>query len=406
MAEATDVLTPEQQKTLDEYVKEHIGYVLSTAPANRKVAEHIWAESSKVLGINHSHVEWCLSPIQAAWLAIYHSAAQATKANREVVEEKISPIKFPADGAAVDDRFRMPVTADLKATCERIIRREFGITGHAPKKLADLMERVLAFTQMVLGDRSLDLHWLVDQFMMGQQTVSWWWHYQFYERHLGHKFSEEHSQLIGWLADLGRHTGWWLIFGDTIYACERMAELHVTPEYRLHRDGGPAIAFRDDLKIYLLNNVIMEPEHVLTPADDLTPEMILNNRNVDQQRELLAKMGMARFAMKSGAEEVDKESFTTKDGRTHEYSLLMINVADRGKRPYLKMLNPSEGEYHVEGVPPHVKTVREAIHERKDPRLKAIPVDDEHGESYQQQGDTLYWNPNAKSVKFFPDMLS
>lgn len=44
-----------------------------------------------------------------------------------------------------------------------------------------------------------------------------------------------------------------------------------------------------------------------------------------------------------------------------DYILLMLNMADGRQCPYLKMLNPSIKKWHLEGVHPDRKTVREAL---------------------------------------------
>ena len=47
------------------------------------------------------------------------------------------------------------------------------------------------------------------------------------------------------------------------------------------------------------------------------------------------------------------------------YELIMFKINEEiGERPYLKMINPSVGIYHVEGVPPSVTTVAEALDSR------------------------------------------
>jgi hypothetical protein len=42
----------------------------------------------------------------------------------------------------------------------------------------------------------------------------------------------------------------------------------------------------------------------------------------------------------------------------------MLDLGDGQKRPYLKMLNPSIGVFHIEGVPADITTVRQAINWR------------------------------------------
>jgi len=47
--------------------------------------------------------------------------------------------------------------------------------------------------------------------------------------------------------------------------------------------------------------------------------------------------------------------------RKGDYELLLLDLGDGRRRPYLKMRNPSLGVYHIEGVHPDCSTVVEAL---------------------------------------------
>ena len=87
--------------------------------------------------------------------------------------------------------------------------------------------------------------------------------------------------------------------------------------------------------------------------------MFLAEENVDCRRELSRKLGIEKTVEMLGAEVVD----TYKSEVGGKYELLMIDFDNRGiKRPYLKMQNPSMVDvYHIEGVHPDCKTVKDAI---------------------------------------------
>jgi len=69
---------------------------------------------------------------------------------------------------------------------------------------------------------------------------------------------------------------------------------------------------------------------------------------------MVRKIGIDRICYKLGTA-IDKQG---------DYELLLIDIGDERKRPYLKMLNPSIGTWHVEGVHPHCKTVEQALNWR------------------------------------------
>ena len=127
----------------------------------------------------------------------------------------------------------------------------------------------------------------------------------------------------------------------------------------LHCETGPALSYNDNglSDIYSLNGVIMTKDQVMTPAEKLDPQDILKEQNVEVRRELLRKIGIERFLQVSPHKVLDKRD---------NYELLSLKLSDEiPNARYLKMINPSIGCYHVEGVAPECNTVQHAINWRK-----------------------------------------
>jgi hypothetical protein len=74
--------------------------------------------------------------------------------------------------------------------------------------------------------------------------------------------------------------------------------------------------------------------------------------------------------------------------------------------PYLWMRNPSVDRWHLEGVPEYIKTVQEALHARKPEALKRIPISDEIGEDWYQQGNVCIWPEDAIVIKSKPVIMT
>lgn len=123
-------------------------------------------------------------------------------------------------------------------------------------------------------------------------------------------------------------------------------------EGRVHSSNSPAIEWVDGWKNYYLNGVRVKEPLVMTPAEKLDPHILLTEKNVEIRREIVRKIGIERVCQKLDAKVVDKE---------REYELLLLDLGDGRKRPYLKMRNPSINTYHIEGVPVEVKTVKGAL---------------------------------------------
>ena len=123
----------------------------------------------------------------------------------------------------------------------------------------------------------------------------------------------------------------------------------------LHCNGGPAIAYTDGFSVWCLNGVRVTKELAETPAYQLDAHILLRENNAEVRREIVRKIGMERIVAELGAETLDKQG---------EYELLNFDLGDGRKRPYLKMLNLSIKTWHLEGVPPDIKTVEEALNWR------------------------------------------
>jgi hypothetical protein len=125
----------------------------------------------------------------------------------------------------------------------------------------------------------------------------------------------------------------------------------------LHCEDGPALSYPDGWSIYALNGVRFEESTwVKTKAEDLDPKTIAVVVNAEQRRELIRKVGVERMliALKSVSLDVDGT-----------YELLSVNLGGEvTDARYLKMLNPSIGVWHLEGVDPKCKTVQAALNWR------------------------------------------
>lgn len=90
------------------------------------------------------------------------------------------------------------------------------------------------------------------------------------------------------------------------------------------------------------------PEWVLNqPKENVKVEDILKLDNAEQRMQAMKHKGLGHFFSELKAQLIDR-----KDG----YELLMIDH-DGEMCEYLKMINPSTGEIHLEGILPGLKTI-------------------------------------------------
>jgi hypothetical protein len=123
----------------------------------------------------------------------------------------------------------------------------------------------------------------------------------------------------------------------------------------LHNETGPSVLYADGFSVYSLNGVRVHKEIVETPAEQIDPQIVMKETNAEIRREIVRKIGVERLCQKLGADVLDKQG---------HYELLNLSLGENRKRPYLKMLNPSIGTWHVEGVHPDCKSVEEALNWR------------------------------------------
>ncbi len=143
-----------------------------------------------------------------------------------------------------------------------------------------------------------------------------------------------------------------ILYENVAFVCIRPCKVLRNINGDLHADGEMAIEWRDGYGEYYLNGVSVDEEIVLTPAEKIYPHSVLKTNNAEIRREIVRKIGVERLCEKLGAKCID----TYKD-----YELLILDLKDGRERPYLKMKNPSIGTYHLEGVPPNTKTVKQAL---------------------------------------------
>lgn len=139
---------------------------------------------------------------------------------------------------------------------------------------------------------------------------------------------------------------------NVCFVCIRPCAVHRNEAGDLHNEKGLAIAWRDGYGEYSLNGVWVDEALVLTPAEKIDPKIILKEQNAEVRREIVRKVGIDRVCSALNAQAVDKQG---------DYELLMLDLGDGRRRPYLKMKNPSIAVWHVEGVPPATETVAAAL---------------------------------------------
>ena len=146
----------------------------------------------------------------------------------------------------------------------------------------------------------------------------------------------------------------------------------------VHNPIGPAIFWPSGEVQYMFNgSTISDPRYIEVPSEHCDPLWIANERNTQVRAFLIRKIGIERFIARVGSIELDH--WYDEATPWKRYSLIEcrhealaidtatfnMNTSTMIRQPryprFLKMWNPSEQIWHLEGVPPTISSVKQAI---------------------------------------------
>jgi hypothetical protein len=173
-----------------------------------------------------------------------------------------------------------------------------------------------------------------------------------YGKYLGVRFNDEKYNLF---VEFLSETSFIIPFKEIAFISEKPIQVHWKGDV-LHNESGAAVLYKDEYGLWSLNGVTVTKEIVETPADKLDPKLILTEKNAEIRREIVRKIGIERICQKLETKTIDRKG---------DYELLKLPIPEMETSAlYLKMKNPSIDAYHMEGVPPDIKTCQEAINWR------------------------------------------
>jgi hypothetical protein len=186
----------------------------------------------------------------------------------------------------------------------------------------------------------------VGGFCYGQHDAAWLASYDFFLRECGLACCEKLIPLMR----VAEHCHWFLPY-DKVCICSEKPIVHMQDK-RLHRDGGPAVEYRDGFGVWALHGVRVSKEIAETPGEKLDAKLLLTEENSEVRREILRKVGVGALPQKLDARCIDA---------WREYELYKIEDVDIEPVHILKMQCPSTEAIYAHRVPPDIKKARKAI---------------------------------------------
>jgi len=309
-------LTKEQEARFPEFVAKWIAIGLSTKKLNREAIAGALATAFHQVGKPPPKLVICTSPM----------AACLTRSVLASVSDSVS--------ASVSDSVSASVSASVRASV---------LASVSDSVLASVRDSVSASVSASVRD------WYYRDF---GQYATWW--LSFYD-FMATVLAVDNSPLKGNEA-LCREAGFSLLFWELALVSEKPTHIHRNEQGRLHKDGGPALIHSDGFGVWALNGIRMKPEYIKTPAERLAPEKVLAETNVDVRRELIRKVGIERMLAKLPHKILHRRG---------DYEVLSVRLSEEcPDARYLKMLNPSVGCFHMEGIPAECDTVEKSLNWR------------------------------------------
>lgn len=175
----------------------------------------------------------------------------------------------------------------------------------------------------------------------------------FYRECCGLKVGNE--ELAAAYCDTGKSAAYWWPNRSFLMVCNRPLRILRNNRGQLHADRKKAIEWPDGWGLWMLNGVNVPEWLAATKSEDIDPKKFAKIENVEIRREFVRKVGIERIAKSMKAKRIDKSG-------NGMYELLLVDLGKSvGKHPYLKMMNPSIGVYHLEAVAKECRTVEAAI---------------------------------------------
>lgn len=163
----------------------------------------------------------------------------------------------------------------------------------------------------------------------------------------------------------------WHLGSRAIWVADKPTQYHQNARNRWHNNEGPALAWKDGFELYFIDGAIVPKNLVMNPSK-LEIEDILSQRNAEIVRLIVEKMGPENFVKKSKAKVIDADEVeSTTVSKNDLKPIKFIDKRTLLEIPLPKLPDkmakmvfvecPSTGHKALLGVPPRMRSVKEAV---------------------------------------------
>lgn len=160
--------------------------------------------------------------------------------------------------------------------------------------------------------------------------------------------------------------------------CEAPVETHLIDKDVLHKDGAPAVLWRDGYCQYWLNGISVPDWLVMTPETSLNLGDYNRLDGADVKMEFVRKFGVDRMVSKGKLIDTYKNYPENAWYNKSQYQLYDMACLFRGVEyaPHLLMKHQTMGIMALEGVSPSVRTIPQALEDRVEEDMSGHEIDD------------------------------
>lgn len=270
-----------------------------------------------------------LTPEQTAKIASYHKKWMNIGLNCEECDfekaKEYARLSYKNAGLECPNEFYI---TDSPIACAKLAVKLMGKSEHDP-----------LYDQCVYEE--------LNNQVFGSHEAGWLAYYDF----LNTELNAEDCQSLEGLIEISKYVGWWAPYDTCVIFQHRHLEIHVDEQMRLHNESGPAVLYRDGVKIWAINGIGLTEQIIMAP-ETLTVKQIDEERNNDVKSIMINRFGWARYIKESGSDLLD---YCDNDVENTKEAL--YTTKEFGKR--LVVTCPT-GRIFVLGVPDKITTCKQA----------------------------------------------
>lgn len=219
-------------------------------------------------------------------------------------------------------------------------------------------ESPLAAQEVMNKELGNDSKQYIPTSLLGNQDAYWVAFYLFC-REINVEFTEEQSKILDIWKETALHGGWWYAFDTDVFCIERPTGINFNERGQLDNAVGPAIAYSDGWRLYAVRGVPL-PGWIIEKPDTITVDAIDKEENIEIQRIMQDRMGIAKYLEASGASLVHMDMVPV-GGLDEDKWMPRALMRDKQNRQFLVGTDSSTQEkvFYMQ-VDPNAKTCSEA----------------------------------------------